>query len=382
MDDTPKYPLAQLSLEEIDSLAFCEQTIERGLKTFTEVGNALLLIRDNRLYRTTYSTFEDYCNERWQLKQSQAYRLMDAAVVVENLKSSPIGELPINESQARPLTMLSPDEQVLAWEVVRQTAPAGKVTAAHVKSVVTVLREVVDTGALDPGTGESIPIVADVLKAAITEETYERMQRQNTYIEEKQNGIRKETPEQSEQKRREFALKVLQSSESNEWYTPAQYVDAARMLMGEITLDPASSEIANQTVKARHIFTIEDDGLGSFWYGKVWLNPPYGREDGESNQAIWTERLIREYTEGRVTEAVLLVNAVTDRQWFTPLWDYPICFTNHRIRFYKPSLDAGSPTMGSALVYFGVNSAGFASIFKRFGAVVLSSVRMATDERE
>lgn len=198
---------AQITLPAADAaeLAQHEAVIERGLQTFYEVGTALLAIRDKRLYRADYSTFEDYCRERWQLKQSRAYQLMDAANVMTNLQSSTIVELPTNESQVRQLTQLDEEAQRLAWEVVQQTAPAGKVTAAHVKSVVSVLKGVVTTGAIDNGTGESVPVVADVLKAAVTEETYERMRRQEAHME--QARVNKVAQEQARALRIEQALK-------------------------------------------------------------------------------------------------------------------------------------------------------------------------------
>jgi hypothetical protein len=127
-----------LSEREAEELATCERIIERGLRTFLEVGSALLKIRDLRLYRNEYTTFEDYYRERWSLERSQVYRLMDAAEVTRNLQSSPMGEVPLpsNERQARPLTKLKdPEEQRKAWERAVTTA-AGRVTAAHVESIV------------------------------------------------------------------------------------------------------------------------------------------------------------------------------------------------------------------------------------------------------
>jgi len=171
---------------------------------------------------------------------------------------------------------------------------------------------------------------------------------------------------------------ALQSSESNEWYTPAQYIAAVYDVMGQIDVDPASNAEANEIVGASIYYDINSDGFNHDWHGTVFMNPPYGRdaELAMSNQAKWTSRLIEQYNSGITTEAILLVNAVTDRRWFAPLWDYPICFTNHRVPFYRPGGDAGAqPVIGSVFVYFGNNSERFADVFKQFGAVVLSTVR-------
>lgn len=169
---------------------------------------------------------------------------------------------------------------------------------------------------------------------------------------------------------------VLHSSKGIEWYTPARYVNAARAVMGDIDLDPATSLDANKIVKATRFYTADDDGLSCPWNGRVWLNPPYGRDDnGESSQAVWSAYLLEEFKAGRVTEAVLLVNATTDRKWFAPLWDYLICFTNHRIRFYTPTGEADSPTHGNALIYFGSNRDRFIEVFREFGVVVTATVR-------
>jgi hypothetical protein len=61
-------------------LSELETTIERGLKTFVEVGNALAEIRDSRLYRESYATFEDYCRERWGMSKRHAVSCIAAAV--------------------------------------------------------------------------------------------------------------------------------------------------------------------------------------------------------------------------------------------------------------------------------------------------------------
>ncbi len=159
------------------------------------------------------------------------------------------------------------------------------------------------------------------------------------------------------------------SSESDEWYTPQKYIESARLVLGRIDLDPASNVKANEVVGAKAIYTIDDDGLAKPWKGRIWLNPPYG-DHGETNIATWIGKMISEYRAGRMQRGILLVNASTDRKWFQPLWDFPICFTDHRIEFYTPSGTPRSPVSGNVFVYMGGDVTGFASEFAKHGPVV------------
>ena len=165
-------------------------------------------------------------------------------------------------------------------------------------------------------------------------------------------------------------LIALQSSESNEWFTPAQYADAARELMGEIDVDPASNATANEVIKATMYYDITSNGLDKSWSGRVWLNPPYGRDNGGSNQEVWSHRLIEQFQSGITKEAVLLVNANTEAKWFQPFYDYLICFTNHRIKFYTNDGTPSQPTQGNALIYLGTQQEKFKSLFSQFGTVM------------
>jgi hypothetical protein len=184
--------------------------------------------------------------------------------------------------------------------------------------------------------------------------------------------LRREAMQRDEEERekRRGVPAALQTSDSNEWYTPGQYVEAARTLMGSIDIDPASNALANETIQATTYYDIETNGLDKDWAGRVWLNPPYGREGGDSNQEIWSHRLIEQFQSGITTEAVLLVNANTEAKWFQPLYDYLICFTNHRIRFYNTEGSSSQPTQGNALIYFGPQKARFTELFKQFGPIV------------
>lgn len=152
-----------------------------------------------------------------------------------------------------------------------------------------------------------------------------------------------------------------------EWYTPPKYVEAARKVLGVIDLDPASSETANERIGARFILTQSDDGLTCPWYGRVWLNPPYG-----GLQADFTIKLLAEYEAGNVTEAILLVNAnSTDTRWFSGLWNHTLCFTDHRINFEGVHNPGTGSTHGSVFAYLGAGRDSFAGVFSEFGAVVV-----------
>ncbi len=100
-----------LALQERTRLDELEAVIERGLTTFVEVGRALSEVRDSRLYRERFDTFESYCDQRWSLSRPRAYQLIDAAHVAE-LVSTTVDTGPKNEAQARELVpLLREDEQ-------------------------------------------------------------------------------------------------------------------------------------------------------------------------------------------------------------------------------------------------------------------------------
>ena len=160
------------------------------------------------------------------------------------------------------------------------------------------------------------------------------------------------------------AWQNIYRSESNEWYTPIEYLDSARAVLGGIDVDPASADAANEMVQAATYYTAESDGLLHDWPGRVWLNPPWG-----GDQSAFVEKLMQQFEAEITTQAILLVNAhSTETGWFQPLWNHTLCFTNHRINFYGTT-GSGS-THGSVFVYLGANWQAFAKEFQKWGAVV------------
>ena len=122
-----------LNIDESHELERCEVVIKQGLQTFIEVGQALMTIKEKRLYRIGFKTFEDYCVERWSISRPRAFQLIEAANVISGL-STIVDILPKTESQTRPLTSLEPEIQKEVWTEVVKTH-GDNITAAKVQSV-------------------------------------------------------------------------------------------------------------------------------------------------------------------------------------------------------------------------------------------------------
>jgi len=147
----------ELSTDEQTQLTTHETTINAGLQTFYEVGNALLVIREARLYRQDFATFEDYCRQRWGMVGSRARQLIAAAGVAENLKSVTTVTL-ANEAQARELAALAANVQQVVWDFAVKSAPVvddkPMITAQHIKKAaytVELLKQHGWQGGVEPG---------------------------------------------------------------------------------------------------------------------------------------------------------------------------------------------------------------------------------------
>jgi len=166
--------------------------------------------------------------------------------------------------------------------------------------------------------------------------------------------------------KKEKGAHISHNSGDNEWYTPKEYVEAARKTMGTIDTDPASSEIANKTVLAKRYYTKEDNGLTKKWKRNVWLNPPYA-------QPLITEfsdALVNKIKSGEIKQAVVLVNNATETKWFQKILEIcsAICLVRRRIKFLKPEGKEGAPLQGQAILYFGPNTIEFNKQFAKFGS--------------
>lgn len=132
-----------------------------------------------------------------------------------------------------------------------------------------------------------------------------------------------------------------------EWLTPPGLMRA----LGSFDLDPCAPVERPWPTATRH-FTVRDDGLNRPWFGRVWLNPPYGNQTGR-----WLARLAAH------GNGIALIFARTEtRMFFAHIWPSAagILFLRGRLTFHHRD---GSPAAQSAgapscLVAYGNANAG------------------------
>ena len=136
-------------------------------------------------------------------------------------------------------------------------------------------------------------------------------------------------------------LSVHFSSASNEWETPQALFDELAWIYGGFTLDPCATR---QNAKCERFFTREQDGLAQRWEGKIFLNPPYGRDIGR-----WVQKAFEESLRGALV--VCLLPARTDTRWWQDFAKRGhVHFLRGRLKF---GLARNAAPFPSAIVTFG-----------------------------
>jgi len=147
----------------------------------------------------------------------------------------------------------------------------------------------------------------------------------------------------------------------NEHYTPDHILEAVYACFGgRPYLDPCSNE-GEPNVKATRHFTRADNGLEQEWMGQVFVNPPYNPA-GELGR--WTEKLLKEWHSGRISQALYLVPAYTDTAWWSYMAPFPVLLIRGRLTFKGNTDTARFP---SAIFYLGRNEPAFGEAFAHLG---------------
>lgn len=127
--------VSSLTPDEVAELDACERTIERFERASLDAGRALRRIREGRLYRGVYGTFEAYVVDRWSFGLRRAEQLMSAVDALDTLAEAGVADLPRNEAQVRPIASLEGSEMVAVWErVLDEHGGAGHASKAKVEA--------------------------------------------------------------------------------------------------------------------------------------------------------------------------------------------------------------------------------------------------------
>lgn len=164
-----------------------------------------------------------------------------------------------------------------------------------------------------------------------------------------------------------------QNRESDAWFTPILYVELAKEVMGEIDLDPFSSAVANERIKAKRYFSLENNAFLNQWFqeqGRVFMNPPYTRNVIDAAIDIFLSNL----TQDKITQAIVLVNNATETKWFQALLKHcsAMCLPERRIAFENTDgKNVSGNTRGQVFFYFGHRTEKFSETFKKIGTIML-----------
>lgn len=134
---------------------------------------------------------------------------------------------------------------------------------------------------------------------------------------------------------------ALTSSKTDNWATPQALFNS---LHGEFdfTLDPCAD---SENAKCPVYFDRERDGLAQNWTGRVFMNPPYGKDISK-----WVQKAFESVACGACELVVCLLPARTDTRWW-----HEYCIRGE-VRFIKGRLkfgDSKNPaTFPSVVVVF------------------------------
>lgn len=199
----------------------------------------------------------------------------------------------------------------------------------------------------------------------------------------------KSTTIQTIAKRAAGDRKAKHSSKNAKWITPPWLIEMVREVMGNIDLDPASSDFANQYVKANRYFTEQDDGLLQDWRGgSIFINPPGGRTEADSvhgyatlPQLFWNKLMDQHLNSPSFIQAVFIVFNIemlqtSQNKEYPSILEFPFCVPAKRVKFIDP--DSGqqsrNPTHANAIVYVPGNVNNmlkFEKIFNDIGRTVI-----------
>ena len=123
-----------LTLAESNRLIQLEKVVTAGLQSWIEVGEALIEIRDSRLYKIEAATFEEYCQNKFKMGRKYADRLISAAPIAREL--TPTGV--ISERAIREIAKVEPERRQEIFDKATDASQGHVPTARLIKQIVSL----------------------------------------------------------------------------------------------------------------------------------------------------------------------------------------------------------------------------------------------------
>ena len=135
-----------------------------------------------------------------------------------------------------------------------------------------------------------------------------------------------------------------------------------REALGGIGCDPASTDEANQTIRATIHYTPENSGLRHPWSDRIYLNP------SSANREEFLLRMADEIRQGTVRSAIICLNTKHLCNGYTQkLLHYvtAVHIPRGRPAFLHEGQRTESPTDGRVFLYIGSDTDTFVQVFGR-----------------
>lgn len=324
---------SQLTLFELEEIV--EANYLQASYALFEAGRALREIRNRKLYRQDFPTFENYCREKWSYSRSFVFEIILAWETNELVRFDTY-EL-TSVKQAKALIGLSHEQKQAVFKAAIESGDKLSGTVLKREAERLDYRQPPDPHTeekLPPSqqTIYDIPIAPDdpqPILTAIAESERQQQQASN------------------------WSQSV--STKSDQYKTPQTLIDLVIDFFGAIDCDPCCDDLNDPNVPAHVAYDERRNGLQQDWPGRVYLHPP-----NDSEIENWIDKLLAEYRAGNCREAIALLPARPDTGWFYKLRHFQWVAIRGRLK---------SDTIARSLFYVGKRPTRFAKLFSRLGIV-------------
>ncbi|BAQ66045.1 hypothetical protein [Geminocystis sp. NIES-3709] len=119
-----------------NQLTHITNSIKYNRINYIKLGMQLYQVRYYKLYKSSYTSFKDYCEKAVYYPVWRANQVIESASIAIKLIKAGFNIIPQNEAQARLLIKLNEEELMRKWQEVLDTYEPYKITANRIEKIV------------------------------------------------------------------------------------------------------------------------------------------------------------------------------------------------------------------------------------------------------